>query len=485
MLFNSHAFIFGFLPVALAGFFALARLKPVLGAIWLALASTLFYAVWDPRYLFLLLGSAAFNFAAGLGLTRLARDGRATPLTLLLSAALAANLLVLGFFKYSAFFVENLNALSGAGLTIPAIVLPLGISFFTFTQIAYLVDTARGRAEEPSPVRYLLFVTWFPHLIAGPILHHAEMMPQFRLPDIYRFNTARFATGLAIFTIGLFKKSVLADGISVYVGPVFDAADAGAAPMLFDAWSGTLAYTLQLYFDFSGYSDMAIGLSWLFGIGLPLNFNSPYKSTSIVDFWRRWHMTLSRFLRDYLYFPLGGNRKGKTRRYANLLATMVIGGLWHGAGWTFVAWGTLHGLYLIVNHAWTARGWRMGKRTGWAFTFLAVAVAWVFFRAHSMGGALRILGGMGGLNGIDPPASIAVWIWCAVLGFIVLGLPNTQEIARDGLAGISRPPEDGIAPSAVAVRFRRSILWAGLTAAMLAVCLIDLATPTSFLYFNF
>ncbi len=392
MLFNSYSFIFCFLPLTLIGFFILSYFRHFYGSVWLVLASLTFYAVWDPRYVILLLGSIGFNFMIGSGLTRLqsTRKGK-----ILLSTAITANLAALAYFKYAGFLVENFDTLSGLAVSIPKIVLPLGISFFTFTQIAYLVDTARGKSEELNLVRYFLFVTYFPHLIAGPILHHAEMMPQFRRPETYRFDTAKFSTGLVIFTIGLFKKSILADGISAFVGPVFSAADSGTSLTLLDSWAGALSYTFQIYFDFSGYSDMAIGLSWMFGIGLPLNFNSPYKSTSIIEFWRRWHMTLSRFLRDYLYFSLGGNRRGRVRRYANLFGTMVIGGLWHGAGWTFIAWGMLHGLYLIINHAWLgARDTRpvLERRlvapAGWLLTFLAVVVGWVFFRAESIDGAL-------------------------------------------------------------------------------------------------
>jgi len=354
-----------------------------------------------------------------------------------------------------------------------------------------------------------LFVTYFPHLIAGPILHHAEMMPQFRLSRVYRFNPDNFSSGVVIFAIGLFKKAILADGVAQFVGPVFDAAERGASPMLFDAWGGALAYTFQLYFDFSGYCDMAIGLSWMIGIALPLNFNSPYKAINITDFWRRWHMTLSRFLRDYLYIPLGGNRRGPTRRYANLLATMAIGGLWHGAGWNFVIWGMLHGAYLVIHHAWHAvqghLGLRVPQRLGtvlaWLLTFVAVVVGWVLFRAQSLAGAGRILGGMVGAHGCALPdgwiactardvgaassalAGLWVWIWCAGLAAIALGLPNTQEFMRDQLSGITRPV--AIGPAAVRTAFRRSTTWAIAVSALLAAGLISLPQPTSFLYFNF
>ena len=291
-----------------------------------------------------------FNFSAGLVLSRAAAAHRHRLLVL----AVAGDLALLGYFKYAGFLVGTADQFLGGAWPIPAIVLPLGISFFTLTQIAFLVDTARSQARDYKFTHYLLFVCYFPHLIAGPILHHKELMPQLDRADIVRFSPRRLALGLSYFTIGLFKKTVIADALSPYVGRVFDGAAQGMAPSGAEAWGAVLAYTLQLYFDFSGYSDMAIGLARMFGVRLPLNFDSPYKAVSIIEFWRRWHMTLSRFLRDYLYIPLGGNRHGTVRRYVNLLLTMLIGGLWHGAGWNFMLWGGLHGLYLAVNHLWRA-----------------------------------------------------------------------------------------------------------------------------------
>ena len=300
------------------------------------------------------------------------------------------------------------------------IVLPLAISFFTLQQITYLVDANSGETKEYNFLHYCLFVTFFPQLIAGPIVHHREMLPQFEQSSAYRFVQSNFASGTAIFLLGLFKKVVLADGVAVYATPVFNAAEAGAVLTFFEAWTGATAYTFQLYFDFSGYSDMAIGIARMFNINLPLNFNSPYKAVNITEFWRRWHMTLSRFLRDYLYIPLGGNRKGKTRRHVNLMITMLLGGLWHGAGWTFVAWGALHGFYLVVNHSWHAlrralnpnpRSYGIaGQALAWLITMNAVVVAWVFFRAESFNGAIAILEGMAGMNGFVLPAQVAAVI---------------------------------------------------------------------------
>jgi alginate O-acetyltransferase complex protein AlgI len=340
MLFNSFGFLFMYLPVVLAGHLALARWSPRWTAAWLALASLFFYGYWDARYLPLLMASIIFNFWTARRMTASTAHRKRW-----LVFALAANLALLGYYKYANFLLWQDWA----------IVLPVGISFFTFTQIAFLVDCYRASAGEYRLVHYILFVSYFPHLIAGPVLHHKEMMPQFdRQPQP---DTADFAVGLSIFVVGLAKKVLLADPISVLVGPVFTL---GAQPQLVEAWIGALAYSFQLYFDFSGYSDMAIGLSRMLGVKLPLNFNSPYRAANISEFWRRWHMTLSRFLRDYLYVPLGGNRDGARRRYRNLMLTMLLGGLWHGAGWTFVVWGGLHGVYLVLHHGWQARGGKIG-----------------------------------------------------------------------------------------------------------------------------
>jgi alginate O-acetyltransferase complex protein AlgI len=511
MLFNTFGFIFVFLPVTLAGFFFLSQRGEFLGAGWLIVASLVFYAAWNPRYLVLLLGSIGFNFLVGRGLIPNARLFSTATRGTLLTFGIVGDLALLGYYKYANFFIENINNLTGSTTSLGTTILPLGISFFTFTQIAYLVDAYRLKAQEPRLLHYALFVTYFPHLVAGPILHHAEMMPQFAKHDVYRFDVARFSVGLVYFSIGLVKKVVLADGIAAFVGPVFDAAEHAAHPMLLDAWSAALAYTFQLYFDFSGYSDMAIGMSWMIGIALPLNFNSPYKATSIIDFWRRWHMTLSRFLRDYLYISLGGNRYGETRRTINLMLTMTIGGLWHGAGWTFVAWGGLHGIYLIANHAWSALRCklpvgRISRAEGclaWALTFVAVVVGWVIFRAHTIGGALQILRGMAGNYGcalpsrwlgcVDldslPNAAVAngrlAWFWCGALAAIALFLPNTQEIMRHHLTGITRPSEPPKGLAATAISFASTPLWVVLTAALMTAGLISLPQPTSFLYFNF
>jgi alginate O-acetyltransferase complex protein AlgI len=393
------------------------------------------------------------------------------------------------------------------------IVLPLGISFFTFTQIAFLVDVRSGIAREYSFVHYLLFVTYFPHLIAGPIIHHREVMPQFAAPETYRPRGDHFAIGLTLFTIGLAKKVLLADNLAEYADAVFDAARDGERPPLIAAWAGALSYTLQLYFDFSGYSDMAVGLSLLFGIRLPFNFDSPYKARNIAEFWRRWHMTLSRFLRDYLYIPLGGNRHGPARRYVNLFVTMVLGGLWHGASWTFVAWGALHGAYLVLHHGWRRWAGRAASGTGAApaaslpallLTFLCVVVGWVFFRAADFETARVMLLGMAGANGVSLPKTLEPYLgalrgsgWIVFEGgfggvpalaerglgsaaafiagclAIVWALPNSQQLV--GLAPGARPswtwrPTRGIAVA---------------TGLLLGAALLHFARVSPFLYYQF
>jgi alginate O-acetyltransferase complex protein AlgI len=412
LLFNSYAFIFAFLPITLILFFLIGKRSQYLAAAWLTVASLAFYGWWNPNYLLLLLISIGFNFQVGKNIALMRAKSSRWTKTLFI-AGVAANLLLLGYYKYLGFLIGNLNHFVVNPLPIPEIVLPLGISFFTFTQLAFLADAYQGHAQEFRPLHYVLFVTYFPHLIAGPVLHHKEMMPQFAQPAIYRINWENQAVGLSIFFIGLFKKLLLADEMSRYARPVFDAVAKGQPVALLDAWAGAFSYTFQLYFDFSAYSDMAIGISLLFGIKLPLNFNSPYKAASIIEFWRCWHMTLSRFLRDYLYIPLGGNRRGPFRRYLNLLITMVLGGVWHGANWTYILWGGLHGLYLAINHLWLGsvlRRWVTARipaaiyaKFALLMTFLAVVVAWVFFRAENVNAAILLLEGMTGQHGVVVP----------------------------------------------------------------------------------
>ncbi|MGK5030055.1 MBOAT family O-acyltransferase [Janthinobacterium sp. MDT1-19] len=513
MLFNSFAFLFGYLPIVLAGYFLLDRwassaswrLAP---AMWLALASLFFYAWWDVRYLPLLLASICVNYGAG----RLIGASAGAARKRVLVAALALNLSLLAYYKYANFFIDSVDAvaeLAGAA-SLPwhglVIILPIGISFFTFTQIAFLVDCYRGEVREYRFIHYVLFVSYFPHLIAGPVLHHRDMMPQFADPANAHPRAANFAIGLSIFTIGLAKKVLIADNLSPLAMPVFAA---GVTPTLIEAWIGVLAYTFQLYFDFSGYSDMAIGLSRLFGVKLPLNFNSPYKAANIADFWRRWHMTLSRFLRDYLYIPLGGSRHGVAMRYRNLMLTMLLGGLWHGAGWTFVIWGGLHGLYLVLQQAWQ-RAFGAARTRWWpsVLTFLAVMLAWIFFRAPDVSTAWDIAGALVGANGVSLPRGLAShatslaqwgmhpafdgirWIELAgpglpvLLGAMLLAFraPNTQEIFF-----LYEPAIERIFQPAGRWSFiwRPTRRWSVGFAVLFVACIFGMNRVTEFLYFQF
>jgi alginate O-acetyltransferase complex protein AlgI len=478
MLFNSYAFIFLFLPLVLAGYFWLGRRSNLAPVIWLALASLVFYSVSNWQFVALLLASIAFNYLIGhlLIAAKLAPAARFVAL----SVGVAGDLVVLGIFKYAGFFAANLNALFATHFVVN-ILLPVGISFYTFTQIAFLVDAYRGYVARYALPHYALFVTYFPHLIAGPILHHKDMIPQFEREEAKHPQAHLILCGLIIFAIGLFKKACLADGIQPLVSQAF-----GPNTPTFDqAWIGALAYTFQLYFDFSGYSDMAIGMSLMFGIFLPLNFNSPYKAMSIVDFWRRWHMTLSQFLRDYLYIPLGGNRHGSLLRYTNLMITMLLGGLWHGAAWTFVVWGALHGVYLCVNHAWSNFGPKVAPRfekatnlAAFILTFFSVVVAWVFFRADSMASALSVLSKMADPSNVAfGRAEMAYAVFIAIYVAIAWFAPNTQEIM--GYDHKNRKVGENLQGA----RLRPLYLYAA--AAVFAFGILGIQQHSEFIYFRF
>ncbi|MWC28910.1 MBOAT family O-acyltransferase [Paenibacillus sp. MMS18-CY102] len=434
MLFNSYPFIFIYLPITVIIYFTLTRQRWLLAAkCWLAFASLFFYGWWDYRYIPLIVASIGFNYSMGriLG-ARSAQNDRSrlqgNKRRWMLIAGISANLLLLGYYKYANFFLDNLSAVTGKQLPMLHLILPLGISFFTFTQIAYLVDVYREKAREANLVQYTLFVTFFPHLIAGPILHHSEMMPQFDRLRSKLWDWRNAAAGLYLFTLGLIKKVVIADTLAPYANDGF-----AHAYLFLESWVASLSYTLQLYFDFSGYTDMAIGLALLFNIRLPQNFNSPYKAHNIQDFWRRWHMTLSRFLRDYIYIPLGGNRKGESRMLANLMITFLLGGLWHGAGWTFLMWGFLHGAGQIVHRLWSRYGFTLPRWVAWLITFQFINLTWVFFRAHSWDEAFRIIRGMAGVAGISFAGMEAIGpaiIWIALLLPVVLFMRNTIELER-------------------------------------------------------
>lgn len=501
MLFNSFAFLFVFLPITLVVFYAARKWMSAQVAIaLLVLASLIFYGYWKPAYLLLLMGSVVVNYSFGRLLS--VHD----PSRSFLAIGVALNLLLLGYFKYSGFLVGNANNMLGLSLPVPAVALPLAISFFTFQQIAYLVDCYRHAAHEKSFLNYCLFVSFFPQLIAGPIVHHKEIMPQISRMVADSHLKPRFAAGLSLLIFGLFKKVVIADNFALYSSRFYDGAIPGTVHTG-DAWVAALSYHFQIYFDFSGYSDMAIGLGLLFGIVLPINFNSPYKSLSIVDFWRRWHMTLSRFLRDYLYITLGGNRKGTAVRYVNLSATMLLGGLWHGAAWTFVIWGGLHGCFLVINHAWRAILERLHittiarnplyKALCLLLTTTAVVVAWVYFRAPDFWVANEtILAMMGsGESGFSDayrnyvsmvgfadivslllgvqlsPAWFMPLLFAAALLFTV-AVPNTMEML-------------GLVEHEGVLKWRPSPAWALLCAVMLCCSIVGMFGSTEFIYFQF
>lgn len=523
MLFNSVEFLFGFLPLVLIVFWWLSQKDKRLALGWLTLASFIFYGWQTPRFLVLLVGSIVVNYAVLTLMGRLRVGG--WPRKCLLIVGVIINLSFIGYFKYSYFMLENLNSLFDTGITPQQLVLPIGISFYTFQKIAYLVDRYRDEIGHPNFVDYCLFATFFPQLIAGPIVHPKDLLPQFSNPDGVKLRADNLAIGFTIFFIGLFKKTVVADGLIGFSSPVFAAADRGVDSNLVEAWCAALAFTLQLYFDFSGYSDMAIGLGRLFGIRLPLNFNSPYQAVNIIDFWRRWHMSLSRFLRDYVYFPLGGGRVGTTRRYVNLMATMLVGGLWHGANWTFVLWGALHGGYLVVNHLWHAVKKQLGIESAtnsqWAIalsrstTFLAVLFGWILFRATTLGGASTMFEAMLGLNGVILPTK---WLTGPenLLGFmsllqtagvrfesmqyfdawdellplagllaVVRYVPNTQAIMADWQPAFDSLSETDLVGRPAWLAWKPNSRWAIVSSVVTVVAILQISRASEFLYFQF
>jgi len=494
MLFNSYEFIFVFLPLVFAAYYLLNAGKLYRGAqIVLVLASLFFYSWWKVRYLPLILGSVLVNYGLG---TILSKEGFNWKINrkALMIAGIIFNLSLLGYYKYTDFLIENINLLFAGHIKTMGILLPLGISFFTFQQITYLVDAYRGETREYDFLRYALFVTFFPQLIAGPIVHHKEMMPQFEDRASQNINYAKIATGVFVFVIGLFKKVVIADTFAVWATYGFDTA--GQLTFI-EAWITSLSYTFQLYFDFSAYSDMAIGAALLFNINLPINFNSPYKAVNVQEFWRRWHMTLSRFLRDYVYIPLGGNRRGECTLYRNLLLTFLIAGLWHGAGWTFVFWGFLHGLALVIHRAWQKVKKRVNLKPdlkpvyilSWLLTFNFVNFSWVFFRAREWSDAVKVLKGMAGLNGFALPNFLAAKLASLGSWGIVFG---SWEFGRDA---VLHAPVMIVLAFILVLSVKNSMEMkdsfrpdskAALLAAVLAVAaLLSMNRISEFLYFNF
>lgn len=559
MLFNSYIFIFGFLPLTFVGFWWLTRYQHSRGAvIWLAVTSLTYYAWWslcDGRgdlwwkvfqgqedawiklwkgsektgviglrktyfFLPLLLASIFVNYGFGYNLIRDRQIGRTRRCQVLLTLGLVFNLGLLAYFKYANFFIENFNALTGAHQeSFGRIILPLGISFYTFQKIAYLVDAYRGEVTKTNFLDYLLFVTFFPQLIAGPIVHHKEIMPQFDRAKLRPPTLENCSLGLTLFVMGLFNKCLLADGIAPLANKAFDELASGVNLKLFEAWAGALAYSCQLYFDFSGYSYMAIGLGLFFNIRMPANFFSPYQAVNIIDFWRRWHMTLSRFLRDYLYISLGGNRRGPIRRYVNLGLTMVIGGFWHGAGWTWIVWGALHGLYLCVNHAWHAfrrflghdltKTSRLGTVASRTLTFIAVVVGWVFFRAKDLDSAWRMMKGLFGFYGANLPIFLLPdlgflapyvkfrgWlpqlnpepeatVFLAFLLIVIFACPNVLQMTHRFRPALGLNYDKAEVHCRPRWQFQYSVRWALWLGLAAALAVGTLSQVSEFLYFQF
>jgi D-alanyl-lipoteichoic acid acyltransferase DltB (MBOAT superfamily) len=481
MLFNSYEFIFLFLPVTFAGYFFIHHKGWHQGAfLWLLGASCFFYAYWNPVYLLLFASSVLANYFFG----QLLASQKWHKLPLLVGG-ITANLLALAYFKYADFFILNVNTVTGSSYDFLHLLLPLGISFFTFNQIAYLVDIYHKQAPRGSLTLYGLFVSFFPHLIAGPIVHHKEMMPQFALPDSWKINYRNVCLGLLIFIAGLFKKVVIADSLAPWANAGFDATH---TLTFFEAWISTLAYTFQIYYDFSGYSAMAIGLGLLFNIQFPQNFNAPYKALNIQDFWRRWHMTLSRFLREYVYIPLGGNRFGSFRTFFNGFLVFAVAGLWHGASWTFVVWGVLHGLAVGFFGLWKKIGIPLPKAVSWTLTFLFVVVTWIFFRSPSLEKSLSMVRSLLGLEGVSLPVALngmialpgvsfeGIFTWAGLGTFVV---PVALLCVAGAYAFL------GSTISQISERFTPNVKWFAGMIVVFLMCLYFMNTVSEFLYYNF
>ncbi len=517
MLFNSFEFLLAFLPVSLLGYYLLIKfgLQRFL-FVWLVVCSLVFYGFWAPKYSLLLIGSMAVNYLLG---KQIERHNDSKTGGYILFAGIVVNVAVLAYFKYANFFIDNVNTLFGTGYSIGKIILPLAISFYTFQQVAYLVDIRRRDVSSGGIFRYATFVIFFPQLIAGPIVHYKEMMPQFFGRGLGRFASANMLVGLTIFAIGLFKKTVIADSAALYASPVFDSAHAGASIAMADAWMAAITYTIQLYFDFSGYSDMAVGIARMFCIKLPPNFHSPLRAASIVDYWRRWHITLQQFIVSYMYQPVvlplarfaAERRLGKQASFYVTVALptfliFVVVGLWHGAGWTFVAFGAMHGFYLSVNEYWQQRQRKVRRQKGppgryamigyRLLTLFAVMFANVVFRAESMGDALTVWRGMFDLRTLDTLVSmipvngaqiITKPLVFAIVGFAIIALmPNTQQFMQRYQPVVGWDRWRKIAPPVVPLVWRPTLGWAIVmtTTLFLAIAFISRG-QSEFIYFNF
>jgi D-alanyl-lipoteichoic acid acyltransferase DltB (MBOAT superfamily) len=559
MLFNSYEFILLFLPITVIGFLALGLMSRQLAMAWVILASIFFYAWWRPFNLAIIGPSLVVNYFLGRWLLGLQGDAsKSRTRAFALTIGIIFNIAFLGYFKYANFAVSVAHDVTGRNFVFEEVILPLGISFITFQKIAFLVDVAGGKIKSFSVRDFLLFVLFFPQLVAGPIVHYQESVPQFQAATA-KFDKTAYAAGLTLFVFGLFKKVVLADGMAAHVSPVFAFAQGAGDPTMVQSWLAAIGYTLQLYFDFSGYSDMACGAALFFGVKLPMNFNSPLKAANIIDFWQRWHITLTRFLTAYIFTPISLNftRQRAMKRLPPLratgsklgaflqllvaptLVTMFISGVWHGAGYTFIIWGLLHGFYLVIAHAWRQYGPKKGsapkavttdgavpaaqsmvpsalvnfiaQRAGWMITFLAIAVSMVFFRAPDVGTAVDVLKGMTGLNGVGLPQELADRVHMASLGGMKLAggevylhqfipaagfliglfaiailMPNSLQVMekfKPTLTSPNEPPKiAGFIPS---LRWNPSLPWMGFFAVLALVAMLRMSGPSEFLYWQF
>jgi D-alanyl-lipoteichoic acid acyltransferase DltB (MBOAT superfamily) len=528
MLFNSYEFIFAFLPVVVAVFFALGRVSRPWALRWVIAASLFFYAWWRPLNVLIIAPSVLINFVLARVLQRLNKQGSRGAAQAVLLVGIAFNVAFLGYFKYSNFLVGAINDAFGTQMFLARIILPLGISFITFQKIAFLIDVHAGRIESFTLQDYCLFVLFLPQLIAGPIVHYREMMPQFHGVSC-RFDKDNVSVGLTLFAFGLFQKVFIADNVAQFVTPIYEQATSGSSIPLLSAWIAAVGFTLQIYFDFSGYTDMALGIARLFGIRLPPNFNSPLRASSIIDFWLRWHMTLTRFLTAYIYNPLA---LWLTRRAARgrsgfagpnkspgafiellmfpTMLTMLVSGIWHGAGYTFIVWGVLHGLFLTVNHAWRMVGpklWsdksryeRFIQPAGFVITFVCVAASLVIFRSANLKTATDLLQGMLGLHGIGLTSGLGLKrmaFWIAAPAFIAFACPNTLQILSryepalgwkpSGprlFPGFGRGPQDG-ATAETPILWRPSLAWAAVVSMIAAIGILYLGGQSEFLYWQF
>ncbi|MCX5830895.1 MAG: MBOAT family protein [Deltaproteobacteria bacterium] len=501
MFFNSYLFLFLFLPLSLVLFHALKNMGYwCLSLLWLLAASLFFYGYGKTEYLLLLVISILINWWTAFFLGK-EKNGK-----VFLTAGILFNVLLLGYFKYSYFILDSVVSITGLNLNPVVLALPVGISFYTFQQIAFLIDTYRMPVERCRFTDYCLFITFFPKLFAGPIVRHREMMPQLAA-KLELLVQEDIAVGITLFVFGLCKKVIIADLFGSYANPVFTTLAQGGIVNIYNCWVGVLSYTFQIYYDFSGYSDMAIGLSRMFGIRLPLNFHSPYKATNMVEFWHRWHITLSRFLRDYLYIPLGGSHLGYLRMTVNLLITMLIGGIWHGAGWNFLWWGAWHGVGLVAAHGWwklrshnpgREKKTRLSCTLAWSLTFFYVTLGWVLFRAENMAVAGTIYKTLFALDGIVLPAewsgifTLTTWpisfhgsfsrtpmahlllVFC-----LTLFSPNSQELLRDYMGN------DTIKIDSWMPKWTPSVPWALFVTTLFLAALANMSSVSEFLYFQF